>query len=204
MTTIFRNNDGAYFLAATGDGSASNPFVPGVAMVPNSLNVGVAPAGVTAQEFGNGYDQVTVLAISTTLPSIAGGANLGVGKLIYTLPAGSEAIEVTYMSVAITQTAGHINANTPDVGLGSVIASGAVAVLDGTGTFEDILTGQTAANCTGTPTVKTAIPTGGTDLVTEAAGSKAVYLNAAANWAASGDAAAILTGTVVLHWKFLH
>ena len=119
--------------------------------------------------------------------------------MLYTFPAGSQIIESAYMSLAITQTQAHINADTPDVGIGTVIASGVVSVLDGTATFENILTGVAAANCTGTATVLTAIPTAAVPLVIGA--TKTVYANAAFAWAASGDAAAILTGTVVINWR---
>lgn len=167
-------------------------------------NVGAANAGTTAVEYGDGAYHRTVLTVNTTLPAIAGGANLGVGKLLYTFPAGAIIIDAAYMSIAITQTQGNITADTPDVGLGTVIASGAVAVLSGTATFEDILTGQTAADCNGTATVKTAIPTAAVPLIVEAGGAHTVHLNVADGWAASGDAAATLVGTVVLSWRFLN
>lgn len=165
-------------------------------------NAGVAASGVTALEYGDGRTHQTVLTIASVLPAIAGGAALGVGKLLYTFPAGEQIIESAYMSVGITQTEAHINANTPKVGLGSVIASGVVSVLNGTATFMDIITEQTAANCTGTPTVKTAKATSSPfEFITAALGAKTVHFNAAVSWAASGDAAAILAGTVVLNWR---
>src|SRR5471032_2088380 len=161
-----------------------------------------APAtGMASTEYGDGRLHQTVLNVNTVLPAIPGGAALAVGVLLYTFPPGVQIIESAYMSVAITQTQGHINANTPDVGLGSVVASGVVSVLAGTTTFKDILAAGLAANCTGTPVVATAIPTAGVPLISNAAGSKAVYLNVAATWAASGDAAALLTGTVTLNWR---
>ncbi len=103
--------------------------------------LGAAAAGVTAVEKGDGYRHVSVLTVNTTLPAIAGGANLAVGKLLYTLPAGRLLINAVSMTLAITQTEGNINADTPD--------------------------------------------------------------DAADGWAASGDAAALLTGTVVVDWTFL-
>lgn len=166
-------------------------------------NVGTAGSGVTAVEYGSGFRHRTVLTLATTLPAIAGGANLGVGKLIYTLPAGAILIHGAKMSVAITQTQAHINADTPDVGVGTVIASGAVATLDGTAAFENIITGQTAANCTGTPSVVALQPTAGADLFIAAASAHTIHLNVADGWAASGDAAALLTGTVAIEWTFL-
>lgn len=162
-------------------------------------NVGTAATGVTAVERGTSHSHVTILTVATTLPAIAGGANLAVGKLLYTMPAGAIIILGAKMSLSITQTQGNINADTPDGGLGSVIGAGAVATLDGTATFEDILTGQTFNNCTGTAEVKTVQ----TSMVMEAGAAHTVHFNVADGWAASGDAAALLTGTVILHWAFM-
>jgi hypothetical protein len=175
----------------------------GLRQVKTTGNVGTANAGTTAAEYGDGHNHKTVLTVNTTLPAIAGGANLAVGKLLYTLPAGAIIIESAYMSLAITQSQGNITADTPDGGLGTVIGSGAVATLDGTATFEDILTGQTFNDCNGTAEVKTAIPTAGVPLVIEAAGAHTIYFNVADGWAASGDAAALLVGTVVVNWRFV-
>ena len=176
-----------------------------VVSVPSIIgNSGTAGTGTTAAEFGDAYTHTTVLTINTTLPAIAGGANLGVGKLIYTFPAGAMLINASYMSVAITQTQGHITADTPDVGLGTSIAAGVIAVLSANALFENIMTGQTAADCNGTPTVKTVIPTASVPLVREVGDTHTVYLNVADGWAASGDAAALLTGTVVLQWQFMN
>jgi len=175
----------------------------GTGTVTNTLNAGTASTGVTAVEYGDGRNHVTVLTVNTTLPAIAGGANLAVGKLLYTLPAGVQIIDSAYMSLAITQTQGNITADTPDGGLGTVIASGAVALLSGTATFENIITGQTFDNCNGTAEVKTTIPTANVPLIRESGDAKTVYFNVADGWAASGDAAARLTGTVTLVWRTL-
>lgn len=168
-----------------------------------TANVGTANTGTTAVEYGDAYHHTTVLTVNTTLPAIAGGADLAVGKLLYTLPAGVQIIDAAYMTLAITQTQGNITADTPDGGLGTVIGSGAVATLDGTGTFENILTGQTFNDCNGTAEVKTTIPTAAVPLVIESGGAKTIYFNVADGWAASGDAAALLVGTVVLSWRTL-
>jgi hypothetical protein len=169
-----------------------------------NANVGAANTGITAVEYGDGHHHLTVLTVSTTLPAIAGGANLAVGKLLYTLPAGAAIINSAYMSLAITQSEGNITADTPDGGLGTVIGSGVVATLDGTPTFENILTGQTFNDCNGTAEVKTAIPTAAIPLIIAAADAHTVHFNVADGWAASGDAAAALAGTVVLEWTFMN
>jgi hypothetical protein len=91
---------------------------------------------------------------------------------------------------------------TADIGLGTVIASGAVSVLGGTATFENILTGQTAANASGTPTVKTVV---NQHLAIEAAGAHTVHLNIADTWAdtAGADLTGDIAGTVVIKWSLL-
>jgi len=172
---------------------------PTFASLKNTANVGTVASGSSVVEYGDGYHHTSVITVNTTLGAIAGGASLGLGKLLYTLPAGAQVINDVYMSMAITQTQGNINADTPDVGLGTTVASGAVATLDGTAAFENVMTGQTAANCTGTATVNTAT----ISMALEAGDDKTIYLNVADGWAASGDAAALLTGTVTINWTTL-
>ena len=165
-----------------------------------TANVGTIGSYGTVLEYGNDRTHTTIIALSGALPAIAGGANLAVGRLIYTLPAGNIRItNALFNNVAITKTQGYITADTPDIGLGTVIGSGAVAVLGGTATFENILTGQTMANCNGTGVKAGASST----LNILAADAHTVYLNVADGWAASGDAAAAISGTVVLSWEFL-
>lgn len=178
----------------------------GCLTVQAGANVGTPATGVTAAEYGDGWGHTTVLTIGAgvVLPAIAGGAALGVGKLLYTLPAGAQVINRSRMSIAITQTAGHINADTPTVGIGTTIATGAVSVLSGTAGFQNVSVGKAAADANGTATVQTALATASPfALVTEAGGAKGIYFNAAASWAASGDPAAILSGSLVLQWATL-
>lgn len=166
----------------------------------NSLNVGTASGYATATEHGDGTFHKTKLDLSGALPAIAGGANLAVGRLLYTFPAGVVRIISAYFNdVAITQKDGNITADTPDVGLGTTIASGAVAVLSGTAAFENVLTGQTFSNCDGTGTKAGASST----LILNAADNHTVYLNVADGWAASGDAAAAISGEVIITWELL-
>ncbi len=168
----------------------------------NADNVGTAATGVTAVEYGDAKNHHTVLTVSTTLGSIAGGADLGLGKLMYTLPAGGCQIKSAYMSMALTADDGNIDADTPDVGIGTVVASGAVSVLSGTGTFENIITGQTATDCSGTATVKGTSPTAGVNLEIASAGAHTIYFNVADGWAASGETACPISGTIEIEWVF--
>jgi hypothetical protein len=167
-------------------------------------NVGSANTGVTAVEYGDGYNHVSVLTVSQGNALTTGdNANLADGYLLYTLPAGTVVVDYAYMTMAITHDDAASQSDTPDVGLGTVEGSGAVATLDGTATFENIITGQTAANCNGTATVKTALPTAAVPFIIAAADAHTIYFNAADGWADNNVQTADIAGTVVLAWRFL-
>ena len=170
--------------------------------VEGGLN-GTAGTGTTAHEWGDGFSRLTRLTIAGVLPDIVGGAAEAEGLLIYTFPAGVILVDAVHMDVSITQTDGFINADTPEVGIGSVIATGAVLVLNGNALFMDYVTEQTATNCTGTKTEKSTESTAGGAKLLEASDAHTVHFNAADTWAASGDAAAIVGGEVWIAWRFL-
>jgi hypothetical protein len=167
-------------------------------------NVGVANTGVVATEYGDAHIHRTVLTINVA--NAAGlvttdNAALASGYKLYTFPAGNVLIDAAYMSVALTSV--EHSAETPDVGLGTVIGSGAVADLSGTATFENIITGQTANDMNGTAEVKASLPTTiGYPLLVS---SDDVFFNMAATWAntAGADNTVDISGTVVLLWRFL-
>jgi len=163
-----------------------------------STNVGTVGTGTTATEYGDAYHHITVLTVAGVLPAISSGAH-AYGLKVYTLPTSAQIIKSAYMSVGITQTDGNIDADQPKVGIGTVIATGAVTDLTGTSTFDDILVNQTAANCTGTATVKTIADQ---ILVIETGSAHTVHFNAADSWAGT-DAAAIVAGTIILEWTYL-
>jgi hypothetical protein len=169
-----------------------------------TINVGTVNllTGLTAVEDGNGHTHRTVFTLDAlALGSSTGAAALGFGKLLYTLPAGACIIRATKMNVALNGAVA-IQADTPDFGLGTVIATGVVSVLSGTATFENILTGQTVADCNGTATVKTTLATASPfGLIVEAADAHTIHLNIADTWAAAGAVTA--TGTIVIEWDFI-
>lgn len=156
-------------------------------------------SGVTDVHYGDGRSFTTIMTLDTTLPAIAGGAALAVGKKLLTFPNKPIWIDAAYINVALQQTEGNVTADTPDLGLGTAIATGAVATLNGTATFENILTGQTMDDCDGTSEQTMAV----TDLFIAAATDNEVYLNVADTWAADGEAAMGVTGTVTLKWSIV-
>lgn len=173
----------------------NNSFIEG--------NSGVVAAPCVGTEFGDKYSHTTVLSLegaSAVLPDIPGGADLGVGVKLYDFPAGAIIVESARIyDVAIQQVDGNITADTPDVGLGTTIASGVVAVLSGTAAFENVMTGQTFTDCDGTAEDVTIA----TQLIINPADSHSLYLNVADGWAASGDDAAVLSGQVIINWRYM-
>ena len=154
--------------------------------------------GFTSQTYGTPEGYRTVVTANYTLPAIAGGASLGVGLAALTLPAGERQVTGSKLNIAIKQTQGNITADTPEVGLGTTIASGANATLGAVGAAaENIMEGVVAADCNGTATVGNV----NTNLVIATASSHIVYLNVADGWAASGDTAAAISGTFEVFWR---
>lgn len=165
-------------------------------------NLGVASAGSVAAESGDKVHHVTEITVDTVLPAITGDTAQALGKAIYTLPAGAIVVQGTSMSIALDAIDGFINTDTPEVGLGNVIAAGAHATIGAAGsTMENILEGVAAADCNGTPTVAAA----GTQLGIAPIASHVVYLNFADAFDAvsGGEAACPVVGTVTLVWDFL-
>ena len=208
ITMTGGNITGATSVTATtltdGTASLTGGDLTGVGTIKTTDNNGTLNAALTnasVDENGDGKHHVTtiILAADTMDPPTA-AANEAHGTLLYTFPAGAHLHEVTYMSVAL-QGGGVVDADTPEVGIGSVIGAGAVAVLNGTPAFMDYITEQTAANCSGTATVAMTGATAGigTGISLNATGdTKAVHLNYACNWAGADTLTA--TGTIVLKW----
>ena len=107
------------------------------------------------------------------------------------------------MSMGVTATTEQ-QADTPDVGIGTVIGTGSVATLDGTPAFEDLLTGQTAL-ADGTAEVMALGPTAAIPFVILSGAAHTVHFNVADTWAndTSTDLSADIAGTVTLAWTFL-
>ena len=173
--------------------------------IQSSANVGTPGTGTTAVEYGDGFNHVTVLTMAGTLPDITGDTNQSVGLLIYTLPAGVCRVKAIHMDVAITQSEGNIDNDTPKVGIGSLIAATAVAVLNGTTEFDDYVVEQEATNANGTKTDKTEDTSPAGLKLIEDGSVKTIFFNAADSWgdAAGGDTGATLSGTVTIEWTFV-
>ena len=204
-------NGGTGVTSSTGTGavvlSTSPAFTTQITTpkVITSGNNGTANTGVTAVEYGDGYQHTTILTVSQVdALTTADLASIADGYLLYTFPAGAIIINYAYMSMGMTATTEQLG-DTPDVGLGTVIATGAVALLNGTATFENIITGQTAV-ADGTAEIKTALPTAGVPFIIESGDAHTIHFNVADAWAddTSTDLTANIAGTVVIVWSFIN
>jgi hypothetical protein len=183
--------DGFLFTQKPQEGSPSTPVIAAA---------GTAGTNVTAEEFSDGlYRRFTKLTLAGVAITIGDDASLGMGALIYTFPAGPLVVNSAYINAGLTLTTGTPTTDTPEMGLGTVIASGAVAVLGGTATFENIMGGAATpvlANIAGTKKLFTHVSA----LKMDAADAHTVHLNFADGWANVDNTAATANGTVILEW----
>jgi len=161
-------------------------------------NVGTVASGSSVVEYGDGCFHHSVITVATTLGDIAGGAELGLGKLVYTFPAGVLDVKATYMSMALTASETNITADTPDIGIGTTVASGTHDLLSEVAYSENMLEGQTSDDCNGTAEVKHLA----TSLLIAKTGDHTVYFNVADDWASNGDDACGIAGTIIIEWTF--
>ncbi len=160
-------------------------------------------ATVVVKEYGDGKNMVTELTLDGFIVGAipAEAAALGVGNIVAAFPdAPSFHIEDVYYQELQLQLPGTpVNA---DLGLGSVIASGAVSVLSGTTTFEDRVTGQTnpTAAVYGS-SVKTMVRMAATGISVNLNNSvKNIFLNAAGTWNVNNAGNLLAKGKILIKW----
>lgn len=189
--------------AVANTGTTIAPLLDAAGALQTGENLGTPGTGVTAVEYGDGYNHVTVLTVTaaaltpTTIPADAEGA----GVIIYTFPAGVHLYTACHMDVTAFTGTGFAATNAVDIGIGSVISSGDIATLT-SATMEDCVTGQTIADISSPAKEKSTIATAGAPLLFEASGSKVIHLNVAGTWNDTFTDP-IITGTVTLYWTFL-
>jgi len=145
----------------------------------------------------NGQRQTVLTLTAFALGDGDDNTALGIGAKVYTFPAG----DVQILSARATGLfiPSVLYVNTVVGGIGTVIASGAVSVLSGTATFQNVITGVASAALSPTGGAWTGANSPG--LLLASAGSHDIFLNAAGTWtnvAAAG--AVVFTGTIVVDW----
>lgn len=180
---------------------------------PASFGTVTTGATTVADEHGDGVWHLTKLTMTAfSLGNVGDNASLGIGNKFYTFPAGT--ILVDYISLKGGAAAAvNVTAQTPEFGVGSVIASGAVSVLSGTATFEDYIDGNASggtggdtlpADINGTAFYKLSRDIGRMIIKTSGGKSHDLFLNAAAAWSDVTAAAPLLyTGVITMRWMLI-
>lgn len=158
---------------------------------------GVAGTDVAATEYGDGDNHKTVLTLTDWTLTVT-QADLAIGAKIYDMPEGYVTPLYGVLDLLISS---DTNTDTPDTGIGDVIASGAVIVLEGTGTFESICDGFAAMAITpaGSATTKQFNAESDNDPYDGSSTPMDIFLNVADGWGAAGDI--VFNGTIILYWK---
>jgi hypothetical protein len=180
-----------------------------------SASAGTAATGATAVEWGVQNQHTTVLTMADLALGTSGdNAAKAIGGLLYTFPAGIIQVDsVSLINVGITADIS-VTTDTPEVGLGTTVGSGANATLGAVGAGAENLseggdTTNIAPDVAGTATINsTKKPTvaSGDDgpLIIAAGSAHTVYFNAAVTWANVTAAGAVTAdGIVVINWKKL-
>lgn len=160
----------------------------------------------------NPFDHVSEIELNGLLIAEGGAAAKAFGQKIATFPAGlikpmGAEIDFTISTAATTATAG-------EIGLGTVIGSGANATLGAVGaTSENIMEGTTLANITTTASryfrfndpiiAGTHSATAGSGAIINGSSTASpIYLNIASTWGASENLT-LSNVRVRIHWKFI-
>ena len=173
--------------------------------------VGTPGTSITAIEAGHCTKRRTTLIVTAaislvTTPDVE---NLAGGALIYTFPPGQVIVHRVYGDVGIDIDDNINDEDTPEVGLGTVVAAGANATLGDAAsgiTAENIWGPHVVTGCDYLAVAADAIQVVSTpELVIAGAGVHTVYLNLADAWAdGAGTAdAKIEAGRFIIDWTIL-
>ena len=176
-------------------------------------NVGSATSGntmVTAGDFASeitnysvdGINFKSIISVKQFTKNISADAALAFGQKIAIFPKGIIKVKDILLDANLSTPTG-LSSTAGEIGLGTVVGSGAVAVLSGTATFEDILTGQTMSNLVaGTPNDETAQVD--TDGILDGSGTaKSMFLNVASTWNQTAAEDVTIDATATVFWTFL-
>ena len=181
-----------------------------------TADVGTVATDATTSvvEYGNAIEHMTVLTMTNFAIGTSGdNASLGIGAKFYTWPTGVNIlVEEVALSGGITA-AISVTTDTPEVGIGTVVASGAVATLT-TATWENLMDGGAsgssvdaagvAPDVAGTVFHKKSLTTVTPIIKATGGAARDLFLNVADGWADVTAAGAVtFTGKILIEWKVL-
>lgn len=184
--------------------------------ITTATNVGTVTtaATTTATEYGNAIEHLTVLTMTAfAVGTSADNAALAIGAKFYTWPSGFNIlVESTAISGGVTA-AISVTTDTPELGIGTVIASTATATLSTT-TWENLVDGgasgssvdaaAVAPDVAGTVFHKKNLTTVQPIIKASGGAARDLFLNAAVTWADVAAVGAVtFTGTITIKWRIL-
>ncbi|KKK93840.1 hypothetical protein LCGC14_2688850, partial [marine sediment metagenome] len=181
------------------DITASGTITDGTATIlgGNILTIGTLGAGASSvTHTGDGRKNTAYITLTAEALTVGASATLGVGLLVYNLPAGNITITNCFLSVALAGVT--ILDDTPEFGVGTVIASGTVSDLGTPATFENIMIGAAMTDTNGTVDIRQVA----TVLNVLTGGAHTVHVNFADIWGANTDAVAAITGLLRIDYVF--
>ena len=186
-----------------------------VGQVKTADNVGTVTTGATTTAVEYGWDNYHVTRLTMTAFAIGtsgDNANLALGAKFYTFPAGAIMVDFTSLSGGVT-CAISVTTDTPEIGIGTVVASGAAATLT-TATWENLVDGGAAgattdadavlADVAGTAIQKANLSTIRPIIQASGGAARDLFLNIADGWAdVTAAGACTFTGTITIGWRLL-
>lgn len=187
--------DGSGVLAMIVDRNI-RPLAPsGASTLTSGITIPSGPQDVLTKfkvQSGDNIHYRVIFETSTFAKDIPSDAALGFGVKLFTLPAALVLpLETQYVLTSLAPTG--LSATAGEAGLGTTVASGAVAVLSGTAAFENISEGRTLANHVATTTLVTEVvtvppllyvqsATVNPGVIDASAGTTDVFFNLASTW----------------------
>ncbi len=171
--------------------------------------VGTVASGFTVMEMGDDMRHRTIIKLTTALSIVTtpDTAALADGMLIYTFPAGQIIVHEVYGDIGLEINDATNVPDTPEVGLGTVIATGAVATLGaGAATWENIWGPHVVAGCdVGADTSDAGQWVTYPGMVILGAGVKTVYFNVADTWSNGAGTADVFfqAGRFIIDWTVI-
>jgi hypothetical protein len=167
------------------------------------LNLGSAAAGVTVastDNLGSAYNKVTRFNLTGFTIPVAATADEAVGRALYTFPlAGVTGVVInSVVTDVVLNGTGVVDTDTPEIAVGTTIATGAVATLGGTPTFTDVVSILALGAVDGGP-LATDNRVTSSNFAAPAGVAMTAYLNLADGWA--GTDTITCTGTVTVNWS---
>ncbi len=179
-----------------------------LAPAPSGL-VGTAASGWTAVEQGAGTQRRTIIDLTSPLSVVTtpDTAALSDGVLCYTFPAGQIIVHEVYGDVGMEIDDATNVADTPEVGLGNVIVSGAIATLGASvTTTENVWGPHVVTGCdTGAAASDAIQQISVKNFIIPGADSHAIYFNVADTWSNGAGTADcfVFTARFVIDWSLL-